>query len=141
LLAALILITASAPSRAETSKELALAGHAWAAFECSGLASTAQNSSEGQRLFELGFKQGKRFIEALVKSTVTDEDVRSTVPLGFTLVIFGPSADFVLGRAWEKAFENAHKNVYKINGKFTDDAEWPTRAKLEFTKRNCEMLK
>jgi hypothetical protein len=73
----------ASPSVAPASKEYALMGkNAYSAFECSLLASYARNKSEQRRLFEIGYAQGKTFIEALTSGKIQPEDVKNTVPVG-----------------------------------------------------------
>ena len=73
----------ASPSVAQASKEYALMGkNAYSAFECSLLASYARNESEQRRLFEIGYAQGKTFIEALTSGKIQPEDVKNTVPVG-----------------------------------------------------------
>jgi hypothetical protein len=69
---------------AQTSKEYAVMGEkAYKAFRCSALASLAGdkfagNKDEQHRLFQLGYEEGKTFIEALRNGKIEGEDVRST---------------------------------------------------------------
>jgi hypothetical protein len=57
-----------------------MAKTAWVAFECSSLASVADDLKEQGPLFEYGYDQGKRFIAALQENKVetkgqdTDQD-------------------------------------------------------------------
>lgn len=89
-------------SLAQTSKDYAVMGKkAYAAFECAALASFARDEDEQHRLFQLGYDEGKTFLEALRNGKIEAEDVNSTVPVGITLALEGPTADFILGRVWK----------------------------------------
>jgi hypothetical protein len=85
-------------SIAQTSKEYALMGtKAYKAFRCSALASFAGNKDEQHRLFQLGYEDGKTFIEARRNGKIEGADL-SQVPTGILVDIEGPTADFSLGR-------------------------------------------
>ena len=83
----------------------------WAAFECSSLASIMEKPKVQERLFLFGYEQGKEFFRALQGGLITKEDLRSNTPSGLLMVAQGPTADFILGRVFEAAQENALKDV------------------------------
>ena len=65
----------------QTSQEYGLIGHKlWAAFECAALADVA-GTREGQRLFDIGYTQGKVFVEAVQAGKVAEQDISEKVPL------------------------------------------------------------
>jgi hypothetical protein len=126
---------------AQTSKEYArMAELTWMAFECSSLSSMAGNEKEERRLFELAFTQGKRFLSAFEAGKVAHADLRSTVPMGFLLVIAGPSADFILGRVFEGAQQNALKGIITTDGQLHSKEHQVTLAQNRFRERNCTFL-
>jgi hypothetical protein len=129
-------------SVAQTSKDYALMGRkAWAAFSCSALASVAGKADEQQRLFTLGYEQGKTFIEALRSGKIEKKDVDAEVPVGVLWVLQGPSADFALGRMWETAVQEATKDVYATSAKGIDDQKFQALAASNaFTKANCSLM-
>jgi len=130
-------------SLAQTSKDYAVMGKkAYAAFECAALASFARDEDEQHRLFQLGYDEGKTFLEALRNGKIEAEDVNSTVPVGITLALEGPTADFILGRVWEGAVKNV---LDKINRDFSDDHypssdEQAGAAKNHFSRENCGLI-
>src|SRR4051794_25755725 len=59
---------------AQTSQEYAAKGpRLWAAFECASLAVVTGNAAQNQRLFKLGYEQGKIFLNALQSGKVKKE--------------------------------------------------------------------
>lgn len=126
---------------AQTSKDLALMGRvSWSAFECSSLASVMNEDKDQERLFALGYQQGKAFIDALQKNRIELKDRNEQVPSGFLLLLQGPTPDFVLGRVFESAQENALKDVITPDGITSKDLQ-ATLARSKFTKQNCSLLR
>ncbi len=112
----------------------------WSAFECSSLASVMNEEKEQERLFSLGYQQGKAFIDALQKNRVELKDRNEQVPSGFLLLLQGPTPDFMLGRVFESAQENALKDVITPNSIASRDFQ-ATLARTKFTKQNCSLLR
>ena len=139
ILAALIL-SASAV-HADSSKEYALMGlELWSAFECVALASKAENTDEQKRLFRYGYKIGNKFIDALRANKIKEKDLSSTVPIGVTLRLQGPTNDFMLGQIYEGAVENALEDIFKTDGEFSSSESQKIKAKTKFRKANCKLL-
>jgi hypothetical protein len=137
----LFLMSASV-SLATTSKEYCIkAMLSWEAFECSSLASKAGDTEEQARLFILGYKEGLEFIKAVQKKKVTNEDLNSEIPVGFLLRLEGPTPDFMLGRIFEAAQENALEKVYYTNGKYNSSEAQKQIAEDELRKRNASYLR
>jgi hypothetical protein len=68
---------------AQQSKDYAVMGRvAWSAFECSSLAAQMKDQKEQERLFLLGYEQGKAFIEAAQTKKVERKDISEEVPIG-----------------------------------------------------------
>jgi hypothetical protein len=121
---------------AQTSKEYAMMGmKAWAAFECAALALTSDNAKENQRLFTLGYEQGRSFIHALRSGKLQRQDVDGNVPVGLLWKLEGPNVDFMLGRVWEAAYANAHRQIHSASSD-----SWTLLAQSEFLKRNCSLM-
>ena len=114
---------------------------AWEAFECSSLASKAGDTQEQARLFMVGYKEGLEFIKAAQKEKVTNEDVNNQVPVGFLLRLEGPTPDFMLGRIFEAAQEEALKKVYYTNGEYNSPDVQKRVAQDELRKRNATFLR
>jgi hypothetical protein len=134
----------TSPLVAQTSKEYALMGKkAYSAFECSMLASYARNDGEQRRLFEIGYAQGKTFIEALTSGKVKPEDVNSTVPIGVTLALQGPNADFVLGQVWASAAKDVYDEIYRgfPDNHLPSNDEKALAADNRFSSENCALIR
>jgi len=136
---ALMLFASSAV--AESSKDYAIRGkRAWAAFECASLASVAGDQEKQEKLFTVGLNEGRVFIEALKGGKIKEEDLKSNVPIGMLLLLQGPSPDFMLGRVYENAQENALKKVFRSDGPPQSDDERKSLAELELSRRNCDLI-
>jgi hypothetical protein len=101
----------------------------WAAFQCGTYAGLSDDDKEQARLFEMGLKAGREFLDALNKGQITDETKRKVVPLEVMQVlrftgppldltripeplpkkVEGSSTDFVLGRIFQDATSSAHE--------------------------------
>jgi hypothetical protein len=93
------------------AQEAQLGRLSWAAFYCATLAGQANEQSEQERLFILGYQSGLSFINALQEGRVTEEQTDATVPLIVMLSLSGPTPDFMLGRVYEAAAEKAYDDV------------------------------
>jgi len=100
----------------QSSKEYAVMGREiWSAFECSAWASKVDDSKEAERLFMFGYSQGQKFLGALKAEKIKQEDISSEVPIGVTMLLQGPSEEFMLGRIFENAQEEALNEVFYTN--------------------------
>ena len=90
------------PARSEEAKAR-LGRVMWAAFECTTFASMADKQEDAKRLFDIGLKAGRDFIEALNRGNISQEEFSTMVPMGVTMLIRegGPSTDFVVGRVYQ----------------------------------------
>jgi hypothetical protein len=124
----------------KTSKEYAVMGRqAWSAFECASLASVTGDVEEQERLFLFGYEQGKKFLAAAEAEKISDEDYSSEVPIGVSLLLGGPSADFMLGRIFEGAQENALDDIYTKDLNDTNEIR-KIRAENKFRDGNCQLV-
>jgi hypothetical protein len=131
----------SAASHAQPSRELALSARlSWSAFECSSLASVMSDQAEQERLFTLGYEQGKVFIQAARSNRIDQKDINNDVPSGFLMLMQGPTPDFVLGRVFESAQENALKDVITPSS-VTNKELKVLLAQGKFSKQNCNVLR
>lgn len=127
---------------AESSKELAMKGKiAFEAFSCSHLANIADEPKEAERLFLVGYKRGKEFIEALRKNKIEQKDVSSIVPMAVTMNLSGPSDDFMLGVIYHYSRELALEDVYEKPNWMYDPEIRRNMAKNELQRRNAILLK
>lgn len=124
----------------QTSKEYAVMGRqAWSAFECASLASVTGDVEEQERLFLFGYEQGKKFLAAVEAEKIQEEDYSSEVPIGVSFLLGGPSADFMLGRIFEGAQENALEDIYTTDLNDTDEIR-EIRAENKFRGGNCQLV-
>jgi hypothetical protein len=136
-----LLCTLTGALYAQSSREFAVMGRtAWASFECAALASQMKDRAEQERLFNVGYEAGKKFLEALQSNKIERKHISEEVPIGFTLLIAGPSSDFVLGRVFENAQDDALKDVLKSNGQFNSDDLQATLARSKYTRQNCRLI-
>ncbi|MEQ6342937.1 MAG: hypothetical protein M3A44_15160 [Gammaproteobacteria bacterium] len=139
-LVAVVLFTTSPALIAAESTDFAKKGRAtWAAFECSSLASVLERPKDQERLFRFGYEQGKEFLHALQGGRITAEDLKSIAPSGLLMVAQGPTADFILGRVFESAQENALKDVITTESVLHKDLQ-EAIASRKFTSGNCEII-
>lgn len=121
----------------------------WSAFECSVYAEMAgKDSKEQQRLFQLGYDSGRRFLDAARKGLLTEEEVRNRVPIGFKAS--GPTTDFALGQVYGLISQEAYDRIVKNDARglprpidqwVTDPEVQKVRAEGEYSTRNCALLK
>ncbi|MBX4206002.1 hypothetical protein KW795_02290 [Candidatus Microgenomates bacterium] len=125
----------------QSSKEYAIMGRqTWSAFECSALASHIDKATEAERLFMYGYEQGKKFLEALRAEKIDEKDISQEVPIGLTLLLGGPSEDFMLGRIYSSAEEETLNEVFKTGNDFNSDEIQKMIAENKFRDRNCQLI-
>jgi hypothetical protein len=136
----------------------------WSAFQCGTYARLSDDENEQTRLFLVGIKAGREFLDAVNKGQITDEAKRNVGPavvmdvLGFTSRpigedmlknVGGPSADFVLGRIVKNATSTAY-NMAKVAeagttgyvpGGFADVARTKLNAQTKYSVGNCVLVK
>ena len=140
--AATLAVSSAAMGQTNDSKELAVMGRiAWSAFECSSLAAQMKDTKEQERLFMLGYDQGKRFIEAAQGGKIDRQDIRGEVPIGLTMLLQGPTPDFMLGRVYESTQDAALKDVLRTNGNLNSDDVQALLARNKYTEQNCRLLR
>jgi len=113
----------------------------WSAFECSMLAEMSGNETEQARLFGVGYDAGRAFLSALQSGRVTQEETRTQSPIGFLMVMGGPSHDFMLGRIYAAAVQNAWDDIQREMGDSTDSELRRLLAVNEFQSNNCTLLR
>jgi hypothetical protein len=92
-----------------------------------------------ERLFLLGYEHGKLFLQALQSGKILDKDVKSITPSGFLMVAQGPSIDFILGRVFESAQENALKDVITQDSVVHKDLQISI-ASRKYSSGNCDII-
>ena len=136
-----VLATIALQSTAQDSAAYARMARATSsAFECSALAAKLKKPAEQERLFNFGYGQGKEFMAALQAGNVKQEDLSANAPVGMLLRLEGPTPDFMLGRVYAAAEENALENVYRVGDRFNSKEEQALAASAEFESSNCELI-
>jgi hypothetical protein len=122
----------------------------WTAFACATFAELSERKEEQDRLFQTGLKAGREFIEALQNGKISNEEVDSKVPVGVIWLLAGPSIDFIIGRVYSGAEEDAYDSIVKkdASGLPLDIKDWITdkqvqkpKAEAAYLKGNCELIK
>lgn len=137
-----LLMAASAPAFAQSSKDYALmAKRGWSEFECAALAASAKKKNKQVRLFKQGFHHIKDFIQATLDGKVDRQDTFETVPMSVTMLMEGPIVDFMLGAIWSEAYKTSHEDVYNDEkGEPRLASLWQNYAELKFRRANCELF-
>ncbi len=141
ILPAIVTVCCVATAVADDSQEHALrAMKAWSAFECSALASMNKDTAEQERLFLFGLDQGRKFIAAYQARKIKQEHLSNAAPWGFLVLLQGPTPDFMLGRIFESAQENALEDIFKTGDEFNPDEVQRILARSKFSKLNCQLI-
>ncbi|GGX42588.1 hypothetical protein [Saccharospirillum salsuginis] len=140
-LVAVFLLFPALDALAETSGSSADSGRAFfSALECTVLAAKIGRSEEQKRLFEFGYKEGKKFIDSVRSGEISEEDLSSKVPVGVLWHMQGPTTDFILGRIYESAAENVLEGVYGSANEVLSTEEQNRIAENKFSTKNCELI-
>jgi hypothetical protein len=107
------------------------------AFRCSTYAQLSQDQKEQQRLFQIGLKAGRDFVEGL-----KSRDDPTSELLTF---MRGLSTDFVVGQMYESESTHAYDEIVKNqNGlplqQWLDAPAAKTQAELRFRQSNCSLI-
>jgi hypothetical protein len=107
------------------------------AFKCSTYAAIFHDQKEQQRLFQIGLKAGRDYVEGL-KSRDDPTSEMSTF-------IRGVSTDFVVGQLYEADSTHAYDEIVKYqNGlppnKWFDAPEPKTQAERSYHQSNCSLI-
>jgi hypothetical protein len=91
-------------------------------------------------LFQLGYEEGKTFIEARRNGKIKAEDL-GTVPTGILVDIEGPTADFSLGRVWAGVVEDLNDKLGRSSdGSYLSEDQLAIAAKDHFSSENCSFI-
>ena len=108
------------------------------AFRCSTYAQLFHDEKEQQRLFQIGLRAGRDFVEGL-KS-------RDDPAMGeMSRFIRGVSTDFVVGQMYEAESTHAYDEIVKNqNGlplkQWLDASAAKTQAELRYQQSNCSLI-
>jgi hypothetical protein len=108
------------------------------AFRCSTYAQLFHDQKEQQRLFQIGLKAGRDYVEGLKSRDDPSRGEMSTF-------IREASTDFVVGQMYESESTHAYDEVVKYqNGKPLkeplDATAAKTQAELTYRKSNCSLV-
>jgi hypothetical protein len=121
----------------------------WSAFECATFAEMSGDKKEQERLITVGLKAGRQFIEGLQNNKISPEAAEAETPVAVTLRFGGPSVDFIIGRVFEGALNDAYDDIVKRkNGLLLPVADWvkdeevkKSRAQQEYLQGNCALIR
>jgi hypothetical protein len=121
----------------------------WSAFQCGIYAEMSGEREEQARLFDVGIKAGRDFIDAINKKQIPPDVAEREVPIGVNLVFGGPTPDFIIGRIFESASKDAFDSIVtKDNGIALENSKWvmdselrKAKAKTQYLKGNCVIVK
>lgn len=135
---------------AQTAVEKArLSRTMWSAFQYGTFAEMSGNEKEQARLFDVGVKAGRDFLDALKNRQIPADVASNEVPIGVSMLLQGPSADFIIGRVFENAMQDAYDDIVKHeNGLLLDSSKWvndkdlkKSKAQTKYLKSNCVLVK
>jgi hypothetical protein len=138
----LVALLIGSPVLAQTSgvEKARLARNMWSAFQCSMLAEMTGDQNEQQRLFMVGIKSGRDFLDALKNGQISRDNVEKEVPWGVTMYLAGPSTDFIIGRIFQEATRDTYDEMDAA--KTMDDPELRrSKAKTGYLKNKCVLIK
>ncbi|MGY8683733.1 hypothetical protein Q2941_39045 [Bradyrhizobium sp. UFLA05-153] len=145
----LLLSSASIASAQTAIQKAVLARTMWSAFQCGAYAEMSGNVNEHERLFNLGLSAGREFLDALQKGQIPTEVLDANVPVGVSLLLQGPSIDFIIGNIFAHAIRDAFDDIVKReNGMLLDPSKWiqsdearKNKAEAKYGSSNCILLK
>jgi hypothetical protein len=136
-----VLLFSTAPVNADDEKVRARWRRVlWSAFQCATFAEMSGDGKEQERLFEVGFKAGRQFVEAVNNRRISPDAVRSEVPIGVTMLLAGPSTDFIIGRIFENAVRDAYNEIAKKDGALLDQEVIGSNARHKYVAKNCALI-
>jgi hypothetical protein len=120
----------------------------WSSFSCATYAELSSDEKEQKRLFTVGYSRGKQFVAAIENKTVSEKEI-SRAPLSVLQRLQGPSIDFMIGRIFEGATEDAFDKVVKEDNNglpILDPRDWAdgelkvARARNKYQTSNCALI-
>jgi len=138
IVATIGILAFSSPSFAASDADLNnLSDKMSGAFKCSTYAAIFHDQKEQQRLFQIGLKAGRDYVEGL-KSRDDPTSEMSTF-------IRGVSTDFVVGQLYEAESTHAYDEIIKYqNGlplnKWFDTPEPKNQAERIYGQSNCSLI-
>ena len=107
------------------------------AFRCSTYAQLSQDQKEQQRLFQIGLKAGRDYVEGLKSRNDPTSELLTFMR--------GVPTDFVVGQMYESESTHAYDEIVKYqNGlplqQWLDADAAKTQAQLRFRQSNCSLI-
>ncbi len=121
-----------------------------AAFTCGMWASMKGDKPRMKTLYEDGIRAGRDFLKAFRDNKVTQEDLNKHAPMAVLFLLEGPSDDFIVGRIFEAATNDAFDRIVKQdkNGVTVHASEWThddelkaTLAQTRYQNANCDHVR
>lgn len=121
----------------------------WSAFVCAQYATLAGKIDEPERLFQLGYRIGQDVMGDAKADRLTPEEIKE-MPVIIRFLMSGPTTEFILGRIYESAVQNAFDTVVKKDNIGTllpmdrwamDEELRKALASSKFHQQNCVLLK
>jgi hypothetical protein len=124
----------SSPSVAASDAELASLGNKMSsAFKCSIYASMFQDWKEQQRLFQIGLKAGRDFVEGMKSRTDPNPSVGDMLAF-----VRGVSTDFTVGSMYDSETTKAYDEI-PLEQRLDPSAE-KTQAETIYRNSNCSSI-
>ncbi|MCC6295962.1 MAG: hypothetical protein IT469_04570 [Pseudomonadales bacterium] len=107
------------------------------------------NKKAQERLLEAGYNAGRAFIDGAKSKTIAEAEFREA-PLGVVMRLFGPTTDFIMGRIFEAAMDEAIDKVVKRDAEgfpILDPSRWANnelkkvKAENQFHQSNCALIR
>jgi hypothetical protein len=128
------IVAFSSPSLAAGDAEIGSFGDKMSgAFRCSAYASLFHDQKEQQRLFQIGLKAGRDFVEGLKSRDDPTKGEMSTF-------IRGVSTDFVVGQMYESESTHAYDEIVKSQNGPLDASAAKTQAEVTYRKSDCSLI-
>jgi hypothetical protein len=121
----------------------------WTAFVCSTLADMSEKKEEPARFFQAGLQAGRDFMQAFQEGKISKEEIDANLPSGVTLVLQGPSIDFIIGRVFSAAENYSYDKVVKesASGDPLDTKDWViekgaqrSKAEASYSAGKCDLI-
>jgi hypothetical protein len=130
-------LSASATEQQAAQSAVDASRLAVAAWECHIIGEGAGYDGDLDRLFQLGLRNGMRYLDDLEAGKVSQEQIYEHVPLYWQLVS-GHSNDFILGRLYQAIYEEVRSDLIRAKA---ESVGRELRLTTEFQQKNCELLR
>jgi hypothetical protein len=143
-----LLLILAVPVAAAAAEDSKLGRVAWSAFQCHQWAASSGSEADAERLFGVGLDAARRFIDGLKSGLIDREEANQFTPIGIGMVAQGPSTDFIVGRIYSFATEEAHDDLVKereglpqsTQNWITDPELIKTMALNKYQNANCDLI-